>query len=102
MSPRQRIPPMNETLTTLVIAADKFTRQTPYHRAASGPGAAPAPSPTGKEVPLMMVFLFLILSVLFTLLLVQAIIDGIRNRPYTAKAILAGVCLAFLVALPYF
>lgn len=41
-------------------------------------------------------------AVLFTLLLVQAIIDGIRNRPYTVKAILAGVCLAFLVALPYF
>ena len=102
MSPRQRIPPMNETLTTLVIAADKFTRQTPYHRAASGPGPAPVPSPTGKEAPLMMVFLFLILSVLFTLLLVQAIIDGVRNRPYTVKAILAGVCLAFLVALPYF
>ena len=40
MSPGQRIRPMNETLTTLVIAADKFTRQTPYHRAASGPGAA--------------------------------------------------------------
>ena len=34
--------------------------------------------------------------------LVQAIIDGVRNRPYTVKAILAGVCLAFLVALPYF
>ena len=50
----------------------------------------------------MMVFLFLILSVLFTLLLVLAIIDGVRNRPYTVKAILAGVCLAFLVALPYF
>lgn len=50
----------------------------------------------------MMVFLFLILSVLFTLLLVQAVIDGVRNRPYTVKAILAGVCLAFLVALPYF
>ena len=41
-------------------------------------------------------------AVLFTLLLVQAIIDGFRNRPYTVKAILAGVCLAFLVALPYF
>ena len=50
----------------------------------------------------MMVFLFLILSVLFTLLLVQAIIDGVRNRPYTVKALLAGVCLACLVALPYF
>ena len=50
----------------------------------------------------MMVFLFLILSVLFTLLLVLAIIDGVHHRPYTAKAILAGVCLAILVALPYF
>lgn len=50
----------------------------------------------------MMVFLFLILSVLFTLLLVQAIINGVHNRPYTAKAILAGVCLAFLVALLYY
>ena len=102
MSPRQRIPPMNETLTTLVIAADKFTRQTPYHRAASGPGPAPVPSPAGKEIPLMMVFLFLILSVLFTLLLVQAVIDGGHDQPYTAKAILAGVCLAFLVALLYY
>ena len=50
----------------------------------------------------MMVFLFLILSFLFTLLLVQAVIDGGHYQPYTAKAILAGVCLAFLVALPYF
>lgn len=58
--------------------------------------------PLRKEVPLMMVFLFLILSVLFTLLLVQAVIDGGHDQPYTAKAILAGVCLAFLVALPYF
>lgn len=50
----------------------------------------------------MMVFLFLVLSVLFTLLLVQAIIDGVHDRPYTAKAILAGVCLAILAALPYY
>ena len=49
----------------------------------------------------MMVFLF-ILSVLFTLLLVQAVIDGGHDQPYTAKAILAGVCLAFLVALLYY
>ena len=50
----------------------------------------------------MMVFLFLILSVLFTLLLVQAVIDGGHDQPYTAKAILAGVCLAMLVALLYY
>lgn len=46
--------------------------------------------------------LLLIPAVLFTLLLVQAIIDGVRNRPYTVKAILAGVCLAILVALLYY
>lgn len=46
--------------------------------------------------------LLLIPSVLFAFLLVQAIIDGIRNQPYTAKAILAGVCLAILVALLYY
>ena len=33
---------------------------------------------------------------------VLAIIDGVHNRPYTAKAILAGVCLASLVALLYY
>ena len=31
--------------------------------------------------------LLLIPSVLFTLLLVLAIIDGVRNRPYTVKAL---------------
>ena len=46
--------------------------------------------------------LLLIPSVLFTLQLVLAIIDGVHNRPYTAKAILAGVCLAILVALLYY
>ena len=50
----------------------------------------------------MMGVLFLIRSVLFTLLLVQAVIDGGHYQPYTAKAILAGVCLAFLVALLYY
>lgn len=46
--------------------------------------------------------LLLIPAVLFTLLLVQAVIDGGHDQPYTAKAILAGVCLAFLVALLYY
>lgn len=59
--------------------------------------------PLRKEVPPMIALVLLLIpAVLFTLLLVQAIIDGVRNRPYTVKAILAGVCLAFLVALPYF
>lgn len=50
----------------------------------------------------MITFLFLILSVLFTLLLVQTVIDGVHDRPYTVKAILSGVCLAILVALLYY
>ena len=50
----------------------------------------------------MMVFLFLILSVLFTLLLVQAVIDGAMTSLTPPRPSLAGVSLTILVALLYY